>query len=125
MIIYVDRSNVVPGKLAELKSAIVELAAFLEANEPRLLAYNVYFDPDGTQMTVIHVHSDAQSLEWHMKVGGQKFPAFAKYLDMQSIDVYGQPGPTVLAQLRVKAETLGTGLVRVHEHHAGFERAAL
>jgi len=30
----------------------------------------VYLNEDGTQMTVVHVHSDSASLEFHMRVAG-------------------------------------------------------
>ena len=38
-IVYVDRSEVRPGRLAELKVAMTDLARFVQANEPQLLAY--------------------------------------------------------------------------------------
>jgi len=62
-IVYVDTSDVHEGALRELKAAIKELVDFVEANEPQLIAYNVYFSDDGTRMTVVHVHPDSASLE--------------------------------------------------------------
>ena len=73
-IVYIDTSDVREGALEELKTAMKELVDFVEANEPRLIAYNVYFSDDGTRMTVVHVHPDSASLEYHMEVAG---PAFA------------------------------------------------
>jgi hypothetical protein len=60
---YVDRSKVREGALAQLKTAIIELAEFVEQNEPRLISYTVYFSEEDTEMTVVHVHSDAASLD--------------------------------------------------------------
>lgn len=40
-IVYVDTSEVRAGRLEELRAAMADLAEFVEANEPRLLAYNV------------------------------------------------------------------------------------
>ena len=62
-IIYVDTSEVRPGRLEELKLAMDDLAQFVRANEPQLLAYNVYFTEDGTHMSVVHVNPDSASLE--------------------------------------------------------------
>ena len=123
-IIYVDRSDVRPGKLAELEAALDELAAFIEEYEPRLLAYRVYFDEDRTRMTVLHVHPDAASLDFHMREAGPRFPAFAEYLRLRSIDVFGDPGDDLLDRLREKAARLGDGTVRVHDLQAGFARLA-
>lgn len=55
-IVYVDTSEVREGALEDLKMAIKELADFVDANEPQLLAYNIYLSDDGTKMTVMHIH---------------------------------------------------------------------
>jgi hypothetical protein len=39
-----------------------DLAQFVQANEPQLLAYNVYFNDDGTRMSVLHINPDSASL---------------------------------------------------------------
>jgi quinol monooxygenase YgiN len=69
-ILYVDTSEIREGKLEELKTAMKELVEFVETNEPRLIAYNVYLNEDGNQMLVVHVHSDSASLEFHLRVAG-------------------------------------------------------
>ena len=53
---------------------MTDLARFVQANEPQLLAYNVYFSDDGTRMSVVHINLNSASLERHMKVAGPKFP---------------------------------------------------
>ncbi len=121
-IIYIDHSEIREGKLKELKTAMKELVELVEANEPRLIAYNVYFTEDGTRMTVVHIHLDSASLEFHMKVAGPAFPRFAKFIKLLAIDVYGKPSDDLLEQLQKKARMLGTGTVVVHELHAGFAR---
>jgi hypothetical protein len=113
-LIYVDRSVVRDGKLAALKTAIRELAEFVAVNEPRIIGYDAYFNADETEMTVIHLHPDPASLEYHMVVAGPLLPPFADLLEQQSIDVFGEPSDVVLEQLRWKAELLGSGSVRVH-----------
>jgi hypothetical protein len=69
-IVYVDTSEVRDGALEELKAGMKELVDFVEASQPRIVAYNIYFSDDGTRMTVVHVHPDSASLEYHMNVGG-------------------------------------------------------
>ena len=58
-IVYVDISEVREGALDELKAGLTNLVDFIEAKEPRLVAYNVYFSADGTRMTVVNVHPDS------------------------------------------------------------------
>jgi hypothetical protein len=121
-IVYVDTSEVRDGRLKELKTAMADLTEFVEANEPRLLAYNVYFSDDGARMTVLHINPDSASLEFHMRVAGPKFPPIGEFINMLAIDVYGHPDDALVDRLRQKAEMLGSGSVRVHELHAGFAR---
>ena len=119
-IIYVDRSKIADGQLAELKRRIYELATFVEENEPRVLAYEVYFDEAANLMTVIHVHPDSASLASHFAIAGSAFGHFGDLLRMRSIDVYGRPDDEVIRLIRAKAADLGGGSVTVHEHHSGF-----
>ena len=121
-LIYVDTSDVREGALDELKSAIEELADFVEKNEPQLISYSVYFSDDGSQMTVIHVHADSASLDYHMEVAGPRFGRFADLLTLSSIRVYGEPSEKALRQLQDKAQLLGCRDVSVHGQHAGFSR---
>lgn len=121
-IIYIDRSEIRPGKLEALRSGIAELAEFVALNEPRLPSYAAFIDADGTHMSVVHVHHDTASLERHAKVAGPMFPRFADLVRLLSIDLYGEPSPAAVAALREKAELLGGATVTVHPFAAGFLR---
>ena len=123
-IVYVDTAEVREGALEELKEGMKELVAFAQANEPRLIAYNVYFSDDGTRMTVVHVHPDSASLEYHMEVAGPFIRRFAELVTLSSINVYGEASEGLLAQLQEKAQLLGRGAVEVDALHAGFTRFA-
>ena len=124
-LVYVDRSEVRVGKLRRLKAAIKELADFVEENEPQLVSYSVYFTEDGSRMTVMHVHADSTSLDYHMDIAGPLFRNFADLVTLSSIHIYGEPSESALGQLRDKLRLLGAGDLIVHAPHAGFVRAAL
>ena len=119
---YLDTSEVRPGKLEELKTAMTELATFVEQNEPRIISYSVFFSQDGSTMSVLHFHPDMASLEFHMKVAGPKFPPVAPLIRMKTIEIFGRPSDDLLAQLQEKARLLGSGSVIVRDIHAGFAR---
>jgi hypothetical protein len=121
-IVYIDHSEVRQGKLDELKAALKGLAGFVEENEPQILAYQVYFNEDETQVHVLHVHHDAASLAFHMEVGGPAFAPFVGLVNLVSIDIYGSVSDDLMGRLRQKAQLLGEGTVRVHDLHAGFAR---
>jgi hypothetical protein len=124
-LVYVDTSDVREGALAPLKRLIEELVDFVEENEPQLISYNVYLSADGRQMTVIHVHPDSASLDYHMDVAGLRFATFVDLLTLSSIHIYGEPSEKALEQLRDKVRLLGSGEVIVEAPHAGFSRFAV
>jgi hypothetical protein len=121
-LVYVDTSHVREGTLAQLKEGIKELADFVRENEPQLISYGAYFTDDGNQMTVVHVHADSASLDYHMEVAGPLFRRFADLVTLSSIHIYGEPSDQALEQLRDKARQLGSGDVSVHAPYAGFGR---
>lgn len=121
-ILYIDSSAIRQGELDRVKAAIRELVEFVEANEPQLISYNFYFNEEGTRMTVVAVHPDSASMEFHMKIGGPAFRKFTDWIDLETIEVYGQPSEAVLKQLWQKAQMLGSGTVVVHSRYAGFAR---
>jgi hypothetical protein len=121
-ILYVDTSEVTAGALDTLRQGIGELVEFIETNEPRLIAYNVYFSDDGTKMTVVSVHPDSASLEHHLTVAGPLFRQFVELVTLTSIHIYGEPSERVLQQSREKAQLLGRSVVVVEPLFAGFTR---
>lgn len=121
-IAYLDTSEVLPGKLEELKAAMAELAEFVEENEPRILGYTVHFTQDGREMSVLHFHEDMESLLFHLDVAGPKFPPIGPFIRMKSIEIFGHPSEELLARSKRKAEMLGSGTVIVRGLHAGFAR---
>jgi hypothetical protein len=122
LILYVDVSDVREGALEELKPAIRELVDFVEAHEPQLIAYNFYLSEDGTRLTVVSVHPNSASLEYHMTVAGPLFRRFVELVTLSSIHIYGEPSEAVLKQSHEKAQLLGRGGVVVEPVLAGFTR---
>jgi quinol monooxygenase YgiN len=122
-IVYTDHSEIRPGKLEEIKSGIAEIVEFVRAHEPQLIFYAFYIDEVAPSMTVVAVHPDSASMEFHMQIGGPEFRKLADFIDLRLIEAYGAPSPTVLDQLDDKAQMLGENArVVVHERQAGFAR---
>jgi hypothetical protein len=121
-ILYVDTSSIREGKLAALEPAMQHLARFVEANVPPVLSYAFYLDSARSRMTVVAVHPDSASLEFHMDAGAAEFRKFAELIRLERIDVYGGVSDRVRERLHAKARMLGPAQVVLHERYAGFER---
>jgi hypothetical protein len=120
-ILYIDRSDIRRDSLDELKRGVQQLVDFIDAREPRLLAYGFYIDDEAATMTVVALHPDSSSLELHLDIGGAEFRKLAPLLTLTAIECYGRPSPRALDQLRRKATALGNGATVVTlGRYAGF-----
>ena len=124
-IIIIDTSEIREGKLGELRKAMIGVVGLAEANEQRMIAYNMYLNGDSTRLTVIQVHPDSASAEFHMKIAGSAFPGFVEFIRMCRIDIYGKPSRELLEMLQRKARMLGSGKVSMHELQAGLFRFSI
>jgi hypothetical protein len=122
-IVYIDRSEILDGKMEELKEGIGELVEFVYAHEPQLISYGFFINEEAARMTVVAVHPDSASLEFHMEIAGPAFGKLSGFIRLVTIEVYGRPSEKAVGQLRQKAQMLGEGeSVFVEEPQAGFAR---
>jgi len=121
--IFIATNRLKPGKLDEEKARVPGLVDFIEANEPRLLAFNEYANEAGTEVAVVQVHTDADSMAFHMEVVAERAAAaYAETVDATTgIQVFGTPSDAVVEMLRRQA---GAGVpLSVKPHHLdGFTR---
>jgi quinol monooxygenase YgiN len=122
LIVSVDSSEIREGSREEVMTLFKELVDFVDANEPRPLAYSVYLNETGTLVTVFQIHPDSASLETHMEVAASLFAGFKDLLTLRAIDIYGAPSERLLGMLRNKARMLGNATLAVHSLHEGLTR---
>jgi len=123
--IFIATNRLRPGSLDAEKRRVPQLSDFIEANEPRLIAFNEYADDNGTEVAVVQVHPDAASMEFHMGVVRERAErAYAETLEgTTSIQVFGMPNDAVLAMLSRQAGS-GPSLSVTRHHLGGFTRSA-
>ena len=123
--IFIATNKLKAGKLEDERERVRDLSEFIAANEPRLLAFNEYADESGTEVGVVQVHPDAQSMQFHMNlVSDRAADAYAETLDATTgVQVFGTPDDAVLQMLRKQA---GAGVdLRIKPHRlGGFTRIA-
>jgi hypothetical protein len=122
--IFIATNRLKPGKADAERQRVPGLVDFIEANEPRLLAFNEYVNDEGTEVAVVQVHPDTDSFESHMGVVRERAArAYEETLDATTgIQVFGSPTATILEMLRRAA---GEGVhYTVKQHHiGGFTRS--
>ncbi len=117
--IFIATNRLKPGKLGAERKRVPGLVDFVEANEPQLIAFNEYANADGTEVAVVQIHPDADSMAFHMEIVAER--AAAAYAETvaatTSIQVFGAPSNAVLEMLERQA---GAGVpLTVKSFHLG------
>jgi hypothetical protein len=64
--IFIATNRLKPGKLDAEKQRVPGLVDFVQANEPRVIAFNEFASEDGAVVAVVQFHPDADSMASHM-----------------------------------------------------------
>jgi hypothetical protein len=123
-LIFISHSRVKPGKLQAYQAHWKQATELVEAEEPRMIAFNSYASEDGTEVSTVQVHPDSESLDVHLKIFFEKLQDRAfQALDSYEINVYGTPSDAALELLGQMPSQLPGLRVRVLPvHQGGFLR---
>jgi hypothetical protein len=121
--IFIATNKLKPGKLEDERERAGELTTFIAANEPRLLAFNEYADESGSEVGVVQVHPDVDSMRFHLGLIRERATrAYGETLEATtSIQVFGPPDVAILEMLRDQAGA-GIEITIRPDHLAGFTR---
>ena len=121
--VYVGTWTIKPGKLEEARKWLAEHADFIETNEPRMIAFHVYFDDEGGKASVVQVHPDSASMEFHMKVISEHLGGAFDYIDTILSEQYYGPMSESLSATLSKWETPGVTVTKMPVYESGFTRS--
>ena len=121
--IFIATNRLRDGRFDAEQQRVPELVRFIEAYEPRLIAFNEYVNEDHSQVSVVQFHPDAASMEFHMGVvGDHARQAYAQTLETTTgIQVFGTPTDNILRMLQQQAGS-GVPLGINPLHLGGFTR---
>lgn len=123
--IWIGTHTIKSGMLEECKRRLQELADLVETNEPRLIAFHIYFDEEGSTVSVVQVHPDADSMLFHMKVISEHLTDAFDYLEKTvSEQVFGTPSPS-LSELLKKYADPEAAATQMPVHEVGFTRTTV
>lgn len=122
--IFIGTHTIREGKFEDFKKACGELLEVVEANEPRLIAFNLYANQDETEVGIVQVHPDADSMLFHMQVAREHITqATEELLDSRGFQIYGTPNDAVLGMIRELSQS-GVPLSVKPTHLGGFTRSS-
>ena len=117
--IFIATNRLKPGKFDDERRRVPGLVEFVQAKEPRLLAFNEYVDDEGSEVAVVQLHADAESMAFHLEAVAERAArAYAETLEATTgIQVFGTPSNPVVEMSRRQA---GSGVpLNVKPHHLG------
>jgi len=120
--VYVGTWTIKPGKFEEARKRLSEHVDLIETNEPRLIAFHVYFDEEGKTASVVQVHPDSASMEFHMQVISKHLSGAFDYIDTIVSEQYFGPMSESLSETLAKYDAPGVTVTKMPVHEAGFTR---
>jgi quinol monooxygenase YgiN len=121
-LIYVGHYTIKPGNQEDARRRLAELVDFVETNEPRMIAFHAYLDRDSNTVSIVQVHPDSASMEFHMQVNAKHFATSFDWLDTSMSGQYFGPISEALAAELAKWDEASTHLP---VHAAGFTRTTV
>lgn len=120
--IYIGTYSIKSDKFEEAKTGLHECVDLVETNEPRLIAFNTYLDEERSKVSIVQVHPDVASMEFHLKVITEHLSSAFDYLDTtESEQVYGTPTEALAESLREYADP-GVPVTFMPIYEGGFTR---
>lgn len=119
--IFIGTHKIKDGRLEDFKKECLKVAEFAEANEPRLIGFELYADEGNGEVSVVQVHPDPESMLFHMQLLQERIGhAVDEYLDSSTIQIYG----TLTDEVRRMIDHLGgSGVpITVQSPFGGFDR---
>lgn len=123
--IFIGTYRIREGKLEEFRKGMAAFCRFVEEHEPQLIAFNMYLDEAGEEVSVVQVHPDVRSMETHMQVVRDHIEqAYVDTLDAAvNMQVYGALSDSALKTMR-QLSAPDVPIIVKRQHLAGFTRSA-
>ena len=122
--IFVSTYGIKQGKLEDNRRSAGEVVGIAKANEPQLIAFHIFLNEDGPEVTNVQVNRDAASMDNHLQVLrenlGEAMGEWAQLIEPVHIEYYGPPSASALEMDR-QIEGLALSLKPIHM--AGFTRS--
>lgn len=121
-IVLISHFAIKEGGLEAYRELQRNATAALLAAKPRTLAFLVYLDEERTQMNVVHLFADAESMDLHFDGSGERAKAAYEVVEPRGWEIYGSPSNAALETMHQAAASAGVPLSVQPFYEAGFLR---
>lgn len=120
-IVFVSYNKVKEGKLEAFREMSKEMFSLLEASKPETVFHQGYATDDGSELSFVHVFSDADAMDAHFEGAGERAGYAMDYIETYRFVVYGKASGQALAMLR---QAPGVELIVYSDTFGGYLRLA-
>ncbi|HZB04113.1 MAG TPA: hypothetical protein VE737_07310 [Actinomycetota bacterium] len=121
-IVFVSHFRIKDGKLDGLKQLFPEVLEMLEAEKPRTTAQLAYLDDAGTKVSIVHVFTDADTMDLHFRGAEERSRAAYEFMDPAGWEIYGTPSDAAMQMMRQAATSAAVALTVHSKYLGGFLR---
>ena len=99
-LIFITTITLKEGKLEDFKHFSEKLGKFVEENEPRIIHFEQYINEDGTEVTGVQIHTDEDSMMFHMQVAAERIGQASEFIDaIKSVHIHGTPSEAFVERM--------------------------
>jgi hypothetical protein len=121
-IVFVSHFRVKEGRSDNVLDLSNQIAKAMEAGRPRTLGFLFYMNENRSQMSIVHVFPDAESMDLHFVGADRRSNAAYEHLFPEGWEIYGSPSSVVREQMQQEAASAGVTLALQPEFLTGFLR---
>lgn len=128
---YVSTYRIKEGNFETYRRFNAKLLRVVEASEPRVVAFYLFANEAGTEVTNVHVYPDTAAMDHHMQVlaeymdaVGNDLSAVLELLEPVRIEVFGNPGDRAMAMDKRLIDA-GAPYISKPRYVDGFAHAAV
>lgn len=121
-LIYVGWHAIRRERLDDAKAASKELVEYIETNHPTMAHFEIDIDDDASEMTVLQIHPNEESLLRHLDLAAERIQAAYDFLEQTTrIEIFGSPSEELVDAIN---QMSAGAPVSFNTAVAGFSRVA-
>jgi hypothetical protein len=121
-IVFISTHRIKEGKLDDFKRFSIEMTPLIEAGKPNTVFFQSYLNQAGSEVTIIHVFPDADSMDSHFQGADDRSARAYEFIQPVRFEIYGTPSAQALSTMQQMTASLGAPLTVKSQPLTGFIR---
>ena len=122
-VVFISQFRVHPGAEQPLRTAVGQAIDLIRTTKPGTTLFAAYLADDRSIVRFVHAFPDGDAVQRHFEGAADRAGSVADILVPAGFELYGDPPPAVVDQLRRDADAAGARLDRFPTSIGGFLRS--